>query len=624
MALPAYLATGGFLAKEILGEGLEATGRVAAATIGAVGNVVGSTIQSAGTALGGALQGAMTRPPVTIINNIGLAGQAGQQKIASGGGVIPPAPKKSAKPMVNASMPTEKLLVIAVNYLASIDKTLQAQLNIDRLIAQEELKTQKEAAIENKPAIGSDLISPKTQSNEKEAQQSSSLARNLILGTGLFGSLVLGLGVLNSGEEKLDELKANLSAFGEMLEEFAPIMNVLTGAYLGFKASRSPYGAVGGAILGLVYPELIDKLKSNFPSVFSTSNLVGLVTNPLPTIVGGVRTAYDFLTGNSSTSADATPANTTTTPDAVPNRSNNAANTNGQNKTITGVVEGGRGYTAVTYSDGTTERRTGTLPARTNNPGNIMYGDIARSYGAVGSSPSTNGPPVAVFPTPEAGFAAMDGLLTRQYSNGPIGQTIEAWATDPTHPAKVIGTAGIDPNKRYTDLTPEEKTRFMQALAKVEGFYAAGSGPTIQSSPFNSATNLFGSATDIAKVGLRTIGSFFRSAGTSLFGNRQYQSMEDQTSTAANLIRNMQPAADRSASISDASTRLESIMALGLQEDNTASMLSALPPGRSSLANVSQTGAIEAINPNYGGDDSVINYLQYYRLASAPAAVGAM
>ena len=46
--------------------------------------------------------------------------------------------------------------------------------------------------------------------------------------------------------------------------------------------------------------------------------------------------------------------------------------TNGQNKIITSVVDGGSGYTTVMYSDGSTERRGGTLPARTNNPVNIM------------------------------------------------------------------------------------------------------------------------------------------------------------------------------------------------------------------------------------------------------------
>lgn len=609
------------VAREGVEETLEGVFTTLAAGITATGTVISGALQGAGAAIGGALQGAMTRPPVTVINNVGMVGQAGQQKISSGGGVIPPAPKKNAKPVVNASMPTEELLVIAVNYLASIDKTLQAQLNFDRLAAQEELKTQEEVAIESKPTIGSDLTSTTT---EEEAKQSSSLARKLILGTGLFGSLVLGLGVLNSSEEKINELKANFDAFMNEYSWLTPLGAIISGAVTGGLIA-GPYGAVAGAIVSAgmlnlgIAAEQQEFTDATAAPLYDT-NASWANRWAAGVLVAGRSNVFGF-----TPSANALPANRpTSNSDAVPNRSNNVANTNGQNKTITGVVDGGRGYTTVTYSDGTTERRTGTLPARTNNPGNIMYGDIARSYGAVGSSPSTNGPAVAVFPTPDAGFAAMDGLLTRQYSNGPIGQTIEAWATDPTHPAKVIGTAGIDPNKRYTDLTPEEKTRFMQALAKVEGFYAAGSGPTIQSSPFNSASNLLGSATDIAKVGLRTIGSFFRSAGTSLFGNRQYQSMESQTSTAANLIRNMQPPADRSASISDASTRLESIMALGRQEDNTTSMLSALPPGLSSLANVSQTGAVEAVNPNYNGDDSVINYLQYYRLAAAPAAVGAM
>lgn len=272
--------------------------------------------------------------------------------------------------------------------------------------------------------------------------------------------------------------------------------------------------------------------------------------------------------------------------------------TGGQNKVITGVVEGGRGYTTVTYSDGTTERRTGTLPARANNPGNIEYGPIAESYGAVGSSPSTNGPAVAVFPTAAAGFAAMDGLLTSNYSNGPIGQALEPWATDPTHVSKVIGTAGVDPNKRYTEFTQDEKNRFMQALAKVEGYYAAGSGPTMSPASMTGSSMIGRAVSATAE----TIGNVFGAIGGIL--------------VKPGIARNLTPPPSITNRIDNDSMRMQNDMAFGYRRAQAEDTISSptipgvVQPGFNPLRTISH------IDPNYGNLDSVSQYLAHFRMAA--------
>lgn len=295
-------------------------------------------------------------------------------------------------------------------------------------------------------------------------------------------------------------------------------------------------------------------------------------------------------------------ASTTTTPGRVTSTN---SNTNGQNKTITGVVEGGRGYTTVTYSDGTTERRGGTLPARTNNPGNIMDGPIARSHGSVGSSPSTNGPPVAVFPTPEAGFAAMDALLTSRYSNGPIGQTIEAWATDPSHPGKVIGTAGVDPNKRYTDFTPEEKTRFQQALAKVEGFYAAGSGPPMQNAALGmpNSTTAGGAIGSMINGGLEKFGELLGMLGSSI--------------VRPGIARNFTPSTpDVSERISNESANLHNDIMFGIRSEESRRNIESPTMPATTPGVARPRGSVSSMDPNYQSLDVLARYLAHFRMAA--------
>jgi hypothetical protein len=755
-------------------------------TFGLAGKVVeatGNAVRGVGEAVGGAMQGALSPAPVTVINGVGMAGRAAQAKV-SGSGTIPASPKKSARPAANPNMPTEKLLVVAVNYLSSIEKTLEQQLQFERRAFQQQAQAEKEAAIESGGSRS--IQNPFSNLGEKlgavkdNAKERAGTLGKLLIGGGLLGALGLGA-IGNLDTSQLDELKSNWAAFTDKIspiigfvENFANAMGTtaLAGAAAGFMFG-GPRGALAGLIGGKIYedaygtfnPEtgqreggkgLLSTIVSNFP-------LAALALAPVTTVkfaYKGVKAAAGAVTGFvarqaarfsawfaekafirfafsaygknrlwnlflkylekkakqrllaeiaaigavavATTSAEAaiastgigvpvaavsavvtkliaagfaawllwdlyqiwvefsetaeakaqqstdderanaTPASsTTTTSDAsavagspvtssTTQPISTTSATSGQNKTITGVVEGGRGYTTVTYSDGTTERRGGTLPARTNNPGNIMEGPIARSYGSVGSSPSTNGPPVAVFPTPEMGFAAMDGLLRSRYSNGPIGQTLDAWATDPTHVSKVIGTAGVDPNKRYTDFTAEERTRFQQALAKVEGFYAAGSGPTMVS----GTSSLASTAIDMGKGTLEFVSNVLRAgfgpmrptSGSQLSGfNDNMQgnigaiaaATPNTSGNAPAVAAPVQGESATAAQLARTSAQIQNAVDLG-NATTTAAEIQQESTSAASIrqANSSNDGKLEALDPNFPGTGAVEAYLQYHRLAA--------
>lgn len=256
----------GILGKEVVGETIEGGFRLAAAGITATGTAVAGALNAAGTALGGALQGAMTPAPTTIVNNVGMVGESAKKKVVSGSGTIP-APKKSAKPAVNPNMPTEKLLVIAVKYLTSIDKTLQDQINFERLALERQAQAEKEAAIESGGTnafsrLGDKLGAIKDKASDK-ASDAASLAKKLLAGTALAGLGFMGLGALTTEQAKLEELKKNWDAFQveyKWLLDFAK--------YLGAGAVGSRFGGVPGAIAGIVLTYLGDRgLFDNVPIV---------------------------------------------------------------------------------------------------------------------------------------------------------------------------------------------------------------------------------------------------------------------------------------------------------------------------------------------------------------------
>lgn len=244
---PAVLAAGtvigGKAVKEVVEETVKGVFGVASAAVTAAGEAA----KGVGSAIGGALQGALSPAPITIVNNMGMMGEAAKSKV-SGGGTLP-AIKKAAKPVINSKMPTEKLLTVAVGYLSSIEKTLESQLNFDRLQASQQAVAEKEAAIEgsDKTRTFRNLGEKLGAIRDQTVDRSKSIASLLVKGAGVATIGLMGLGELDTTQ--LDRLKQNISAFAEKFWWLDELGVALTGYYIGSKAGG---GGVKGVRAGMV------------------------------------------------------------------------------------------------------------------------------------------------------------------------------------------------------------------------------------------------------------------------------------------------------------------------------------------------------------------------------------
>jgi len=132
--------------------------------------------------------------------------------------------------------------------------------------------------------------------------------------------------------------------------------------------------------------------------------------------------------------------------------------------TAPGVVSG----KSVTIGGQT--RSGGDRNWRNNNPGNIEYGKFAISMGAIGSDGR-----FAIFPTEEMGRKAADTLLKgKSYANLSAAEAINKWApsneNDPkAYANRIAQQTGLDMNKKYSDMSPAEQSKFLDAMNKVEG-----------------------------------------------------------------------------------------------------------------------------------------------------------
>jgi len=152
------------------------------------------------------------------------------------------------------------------------------------------------------------------------------------------------------------------------------------------------------------------------------------------------------------------------------------------------IVAAGAGYTTIEMADGTVVRREGTRAWRNNNPGNIEYGEFARSQGAVGSDGR-----FAVFPTYEEGRAAKRSLLfeSSSYKNLSIEDAINRYAP-PTenntnrYTAAVAAAAGVPAGTPMSSLSPLQRNMVLDAMEAVEGFKpgseTTADGGTVQAS----------------------------------------------------------------------------------------------------------------------------------------------
>lgn len=136
------------------------------------------------------------------------------------------------------------------------------------------------------------------------------------------------------------------------------------------------------------------------------------------------------------------------------------------NATVTHVD----GQKAIQYPDGST--KIGGSPAwRNNNPGNIEYGDWAKSHGAIGSDGR-----FAIFPDSKSGQAALDSLLRNNtYQNSSVAEAIGRYAPKSENNtagylAKLLKGIGItDPNTKLKDLSQSQFDALKKVITRVEG-----------------------------------------------------------------------------------------------------------------------------------------------------------
>ena len=108
----------------------------------------------------------------------------------------------------------------------------------------------------------------------------------------------------------------------------------------------------------------------------------------------------------------------------------------------------------------------GTRGDRNKNRGNIKMGPEARAFGAVGQDEQGH----AIFPTWEAGDAALQALLRRKYSGMTIPQINAAgYAEDPNWAAGVMKYGGFGPNEIPNMNDPTVMDRLLGAISRQEG-----------------------------------------------------------------------------------------------------------------------------------------------------------
>lgn len=140
---------------------------------------------------------------------------------------------------------------------------------------------------------------------------------------------------------------------------------------------------------------------------------------------------------------------------------------------LTNVTGGGtsplEGGSAVPQSS--TAGKGGVRNARNNNPGNIEYGDFARRNGAVGSDGR-----FAIFPTKEAGSAAMDTLLQSYSRSGrkSVRQIIGKWAPGSENDSngyaeQVAKRLGVSADQPLNMDDPKVASALAREMARVEG-----------------------------------------------------------------------------------------------------------------------------------------------------------
>ncbi|CAM3270716.1 hypothetical protein JHFBIEKO_4803 [Methylobacterium mesophilicum] len=138
-----------------------------------------------------------------------------------------------------------------------------------------------------------------------------------------------------------------------------------------------------------------------------------------------------------------------------------------------GII-GGSGSETGTASSG--QRVGGSRAWRNSNPGNLKDGPFARRMGATGRDAGG----FAVFPNDATGRKAQESLLfnSDRYKNLSIRDAIARYApgsdgNDPSsYAAQMARAAGVGVDTKLSDLTPDQRSKFLDAQRDKEGWRA--------------------------------------------------------------------------------------------------------------------------------------------------------
>lgn len=131
---------------------------------------------------------------------------------------------------------------------------------------------------------------------------------------------------------------------------------------------------------------------------------------------------------------------------------------------------------------GNEKRIGGTVSWRTNNPGNISYGDLAKDFGAIGAWKNASGDiqqqttGIAIMPSLEAGIKLQMALWRRPvYNNYSIGHGVSRWTGNNQGPNSSYATAlaqaaGATTDTRVADLSDEQLRDMIKVQNQWEGF----------------------------------------------------------------------------------------------------------------------------------------------------------
>ncbi|SNY93503.1 hypothetical protein SAMN04515647_3800 [Cohaesibacter sp. ES.047] len=136
------------------------------------------------------------------------------------------------------------------------------------------------------------------------------------------------------------------------------------------------------------------------------------------------------------------------------------------------VVDAGKGFTTIRHKDGSVVRYSGARNWRNNNPGNLEFGDFAKSHGAIG----TDGR-FAVFPDYETGRKAKASLLfeSGSYKSKSIASAISRYAPASENNTKAYYSAiaeavGVPASTPLGSLSKQQRTVMLDAMERMEGF----------------------------------------------------------------------------------------------------------------------------------------------------------